>query len=218
MPFHEKSARLEKASSSRPKKSLGTTGGSAIASIAGLQQGLGNRGMHRWIAQMKRDPSMPVQRAASPEEEELQMKRDPSRAIQRESEGPELEEEELQMKRDSSKAIQRKSNGIPEPVLQKMEASFGASFEGVNIHVGGEASEVGALAYTQGSDIHFAPGQYRPDTKSGQELLGHELAHVVQQREGRVQPTAEVAGVPLNDEKSLEAEADRLGAKAAAGR
>ncbi|TLS54351.1 DUF4157 domain-containing protein [Paenibacillus antri] len=167
---------------------------------------------------MKRDPSKAIQREAEGpelEEEELQMKRDPSKAIQRMG-SP--EEEELQMKRDPSKAIQRKSNGIPEPVLQKMEASFGASFSDVNIHVGGEASEVGALAYTQGNDIHFAPGQYRPDTKSGQELLGHELAHVVQQREGRVQPTGEAAGVPLNDDKSLESEADRLGKKAASGR
>ncbi len=189
-----------------------------MTSIAGLQQGLGNRGMHRLIAQMKRGAPAAMQRMGGAEEEELQMKRDPSKAIQREAEGPELEEEELQMKRDPSKAIQRKSNGIPDGVLQKMEASFGTSFSDVNIHVGGEASKVGALAYTQGSDIHFAPGQYNPESRPGQELLGHELAHVVQQREGRVKANAEVAGMPLNDDKSLEAEADRLGAKAAAGR
>jgi hypothetical protein len=237
-----------------------------MASIAGLQQGLGNRGMSRLIAQLKRDPSKPIQRMGGPEEEELQMKRDPSKAIQREAEGPELEEEELQMKRDPSAAIQReaegpeleeeelqmkrdpsdaiqreaegpeledeelqmkrdpskpvqrKSNGIPDGVLQKMEASFGTSFADVNIHEGSQAADVGALAYTQGSDIHFAPGKFQPDSKSGQELLGHELAHVVQQREGRVKPNAEVAGVPLNDDKALEAEADRLGSKAASGR
>lgn len=188
-----------------------------MASIAGLQQELGNRGMHRLIAQLKRDPSKAVQRkGGGPEEEELQLKRDPSKAIQRMGGGP--EEEELQLKRDPSKPVQRKGNGIPEPVLQKMETSFGTSFADVNVHVGGQATDVGALAYTQGSDIHFAPGQYRPDTRAGQELLGHELAHVVQQREGRVQPNAEVAGVPLNDDKALESEADRLGAKAAAGR
>ena len=44
-----------------------------------------------------------------------------------------------------------------------------------------------ALAYTQGTDIHFAPGQFEPDTSAGQQLLGHELTHVIQQAEGRVQ-------------------------------
>ena len=260
MPFHEKISRPSKASSNRSKSGPSSSGIGPAASIAGLQQGLGNRGMSRLIAQlkrdpskpiqrtggpeeeelqlkrdpskpiqrmggpeeeelqMKRDPSKPIQRMGGPEEEELQLKRDPSKAIQREAEGPELEEEELQLKRDSSKAMQRKSNGIPDGVLQKMEASFGTSFADVNIHEGSQASDVGALAYTQGNDIHFAPGQYKPDSRSGQELLGHELAHVVQQREGRVKPNAEVAGVPLNDDKSLEAEADRLGAKAASGR
>ena len=195
MPFYEKISGPAKASSSRSKRGPSSSGIGSMAAIAGLQQGLGNRGMHRLIAQLKRDPS---------------------KAIQRMGGGP--EEEELQLKRDPAHPVQRKSNGIPDGVLQKMEASFGTSFADVNVHVGAEASKVGALAYTQGNDIHFAPGQYRPESRSGQELLGHELAHVVQQREGRVKPNAEVAGVPLNDDTSLEAEADRLGAKAAAGR
>ena len=78
-----------------------------------------------------------------------------------------------------------------------------------------KAPEVGALAYTQGTDIHFAPGQFRPDTSCGQHLLGHELAHVVQQAEGRVQPTTEIGGIAVNDDAGLEHEADVLGAKAA---
>ena len=45
---------------------------------------------------------------------------------------------------------------------------------------------IGAQAYTTGSDIHFAPGQYDPHSPAGQEVLGHELWHVVQQKEGRV--------------------------------
>ena len=48
-----------------------------------------------------------------------------------------------------------------------------------------------------------------------QELLGHELTHVVQQSEGRVKPTTEVMGMPVNDDPSLEAEADKMGKKAA---
>jgi hypothetical protein len=44
------------------------------------------------------------------------------------------------------------------------------------------ASAVAARAFTTGTDIFFAAGQYRPDTPTGDRLLAHELAHVVQQR------------------------------------
>ena len=37
---------------------------------------------------------------------------------------------------------------------------------------------------TKGDEIHFAPGAYNPGSLQGQRLLGHELAHVVQQRKG----------------------------------
>lgn len=116
-------------------------------------------------------------------------------------------------------AIQREAEnqtGIPDKVIQSMESSFGADFSSVRVHPDStKAPEVGALAYTQGVDIHFAPGQFKPGTSAGQELLGHELTHVVQQSEGRVQPTTEVGGMAVNDDVSLEREADIWGAKAA---
>src|SRR5262249_22633715 len=74
----------------------------------------------------------------------------------------------------------------PDAVLRKMETAFGASFSDVRIFVGPEAARIGALAFTIGSRIHFAPGQYHPETPHGQRLLGHELTHVLQQRAGRV--------------------------------
>lgn len=105
---------------------------------------------------------------------------------------------------------------MPPEIQAKMEHAMNADFSDVNIHTGPQASAVGALAYTQGTDIHFAPGQYKPDSPAGQKLLGHELAHVVQQKEGRVSPTARLAtGQQLNDNPALEREADMLGAKAA---
>jgi hypothetical protein len=77
---------------------------------------------------------------------------------------------------------------------------------------------MGALAYTQGNDVHFAPGQYNPESSKGQELIGHELTHVVQQRQGRVKPTKEQGkGLSVNDNPSLENEADTKGKKAANG-
>ena len=130
------------------------------------------------------------------------------------------ESEEAQAKADKgiTQAQSDSPSGLSDGVRGKMENSFDTSFSDVNIHTNSaQAKEIGALAYTQGSDVHFAPGQYNPDTQSGQELLGHELTHVVQQREGRVEPTTEVSGMPVNDNHGLENEADTLGAKAAAG-
>jgi len=75
---------------------------------------------------------------------------------------------------------------LPGPVRHKMETAFGADFSAVRIHQGQQATMIGAQAYTTGSDIHFAPGQYDPHSSAGQQLLGHELWHVVQQKEGRV--------------------------------
>ena len=75
---------------------------------------------------------------------------------------------------------------LPGDVRQKMESFFGTSFADVRVHVSLRASSIGALALTQGSNLYFAAGQYNPHTSQGQQILGHELAHVVQQRAGRV--------------------------------
>jgi|HubBroStandDraft_1064217.scaffolds.fasta_scaffold71185_2 hypothetical protein len=109
-----------------------------------------------------------------------------------------------------------KSGGIPLPkdVLSKMERALGASFSDVRVHVGSEAASIGAIAFTWGSDIHFAPGQYNPHTPHGQFLLGHELTHVVQQRAGRVSNPFG-AGVAVVQDHALEAEADHMGRLAA---
>jgi hypothetical protein len=113
---------------------------------------------------------------------------------------------------------QSPSSGMPEDVQGKMEGAFGQDFSDVKIHANSsQSTEMGALAHAQGNEIHFAPGQYNPSSQSGQELLGHELTHVVQQREGRVQPTTSVGGAAVNDDKSLEKEADELGSAAAKG-
>jgi hypothetical protein len=106
---------------------------------------------------------------------------------------------------------------MPEEVRGRMETAFSVDFSPVRIHEGPHAEAVGALAYTQGTDIHFAPGQYQPASQRGQELLGHELAHVVQQSQGRVQATAQASGMDINDDASLEREADEMGARAARG-
>lgn len=111
------------------------------------------------------------------------------------------------------------SNNSSTPLLQRLTDAFGGhDLSNVNIHKdSAKAPEVGAVAFAQGNDVHFAPGKFDMNSNSGKQLIGHELAHVVQQREGRVQPTGSVNGLPLNDSKSLESEADAMGKKFAGG-
>ena len=79
------------------------------------------------------------------------------------------------------------SDGSPiDPALRHfMEARFGQDFSGVRLHTdataAASAESIGALAYTSGKDIVFAPGGYAPRTPHGLHLLAHELTHVVQQ-------------------------------------
>jgi hypothetical protein len=103
---------------------------------------------------------------------------------------------------------------LPEAVRGKMEAALGADFTGVRVHVGPQAERIGAIAFTTGNDIYFAPGRYQPNTIQGQQLLGHELTHVVQQRAGRVRNPLGT-GLAVVQDRALEAEADRLGRLAA---
>ena len=78
----------------------------------------------------------------------------------------------------------------------------------VQVHYNSDQpAQLNAHAYTQGTTIHLAPGQ--------ETHLPHEAWHVVQQKQGRVQPTFQMkSNVKINDEVGLEKEADRMGAQA----
>jgi hypothetical protein len=77
-----------------------------------------------------------------------------------------------------------KGGGSPlsENVRGFMEPRFGADFSGVRVHTGGEAvqmnQELGAQAFTHGSDVYFGAGK----SPGNNELTAHELTHVVQQQ------------------------------------
>jgi hypothetical protein len=70
-----------------------------------------------------------------------------------------------------------------------MEPRFGTSFESVRIHDGPEAARYASLfaahAYTFGEHVVFGTGQYQPGREAGRRLIAHELAHVLQWRQGR---------------------------------
>jgi hypothetical protein len=113
-------------------------------------------------------------------------------------------------------ALRAASGGtaLPAPVRAKMERAMGADFGAVRVHLDGQAEELGANAFAHGDDLHFASGTYDPDSERGQALIGHELAHVLQQREGRVSGGAGDGAAVVQD-AGLEAEADRRGLEAA---
>jgi len=93
---------------------------------------------------------------------------------------------------------------------QAMESLFRADFSGVRVHEGPAARAMGALAFTLGEQLHFAPGLYDPESREGVALLGHELTHVVQQRDGRV-ANPHGRGVAIVQDPALETEADEMG-------
>jgi len=148
-----------------------------------------------------------VQRQESMEEEdELQMKSDVPILQRQESME---EEDELQMKSliqrredlgggvastDLESSIQnaRGSGQALEPNLQEeMGQAMGADFSGVRVHTDAQSDQLNksiqAKAFTTGQDVFFRQGAYVPSSRNGQELIAHELTHVVQQNGKAVQ-------------------------------
>jgi len=97
---------------------------------------------------------------------------------------------------------------MPDGLKTNMESMSGFDLSDVKVHYNStQPAQLNALAYAQGSDIHIGPGQ--------EQHLPHEAWHVVQQRQGRVQPTLQLReSVPVNDDQGLEKEADVMGQKA----
>lgn len=75
---------------------------------------------------------------------------------------------------------------LPDEVRRSLELVAGEDLASVRVHVDQSADRaaraVHALAFTVGQDIHFAAGQYQPESARGRELIAHEVAHAIQQR------------------------------------
>ena len=91
-------------------------------------------------------------------------------------------------------------------VQSQMSSAFGHDFSGVRMHTDSRAaalsSDLQARAFTVGSDVAFASGEYKPGTLVGDALIAHELAHVVQQGGGQQ------SAVPM--QKSMEGGGNQL--------
>ncbi|MFE3200667.1 DUF4157 domain-containing protein [Embleya sp. NPDC059237] len=99
-----------------------------------------------------------------------------------------------------------------------MERSFGTSLADVVVHTDADAAasadRLDAKAYAVGRHVVFGPGRYDPHSTAGRALIGHELAHVVQQRRGGPRPGPQ--GVHPSG-TAAEGAAHTAGARAAAG-
>ncbi|MCX7747441.1 MAG: DUF4157 domain-containing protein [Clostridia bacterium] len=131
------------------------------------------------------------------------MKERDTKPIQRETASKVQEEptpETLRMMSDNK-------TGLPDNLKAGIENLSGLSMNAVRVHYSSDKpAQVGALAYTKGTDIHIAPGQ--------EKHLPHEAWHVVQQAQGRVRPTMLLNGLAVNDAIGLEREASEMGQKA----
>lgn len=97
---------------------------------------------------------------------------------------------------------------LPDGLRSGVERLSGVGMASVRVHYNSaRPAQLKAHAYAQGRDIYLGPGQ--------ENHLPHEAWHVAQQAQGRVRPTVQMkSGVPINDDKSLEHEADVMGARA----
>ncbi|RPI82474.1 MAG: DUF4157 domain-containing protein [Chloroflexi bacterium] len=137
-------------------------GAETVKPIINLQKTVGNRAVQRLIAQRKGEGSYDVDD-------------DTAQRINRERGSGQL---------------------LDEGVSKTIGGKAGYDFSGVRVHTSPEAAglsqELSAKAFTTGQDIFFSEGSYDPHSSSGQELLAHELTHVVQQGTGAVSGTGQM--------------------------
>jgi hypothetical protein len=119
------------------------------------------------------------------------------------------EEEPVQMqeKDEVSTSFEQNTTGLPDQLKSGVENLSGISLDDVQVHYNSDKPmQLNAHAFAQGTHIHVAAGQ--------EKHLPHEAWHVVQQKQGRVQPTLQLKGEEVNDDEGLEREADVMGAQA----
>lgn len=143
----------------------------------------------------------PLVETISPvQKKDLQAEEEPIQKMKEEEEAVQAMEEEETIQQKASNSTLNATNGTESKLKQRngkgskmdastqqqMEKGFGADFSNVNIHTGSTAEELsgnlGAQAFTHGSDVYFNKGKYNPNSKEGKHLLAHELTHTIQQK------------------------------------
>jgi Domain of unknown function (DUF4157) len=155
------------------------------------------------VQKMTKEEEKPVQKMAKEEEKPpVQKMAAPTEEKPKRSSGT--------IHSSNHEEAQEQTACLPDRLKMGIEALSGISMDDVKVHYNSlKPRQIGALAYTQGTDIYLAPGQ--------EQHLSHEAWHVVQQKQGRVAPTMQAKGLGVNDDRGLEQEATAMGQKAASG-
>ncbi|GGO45474.1 hypothetical protein GCM10012287_13500 [Streptomyces daqingensis] len=144
--------------------------------------------------------------------------------VQREGAGDGREQEEgagQPAARSSVHDVISSSDGqsLDQDTRTDMEGRLGADFSDVRVHTGSaahdSAKDVGARAYTVGSNVVFQRDAYDPSSHEGRTTLAHELTHVIQQRSGPVEGTEAPGGIRVSEpsdrfEQEASANAERV--------
>jgi hypothetical protein len=142
-----------------------------------------------------------VQRINSPTAETPQ-----AETVQRETEDEDLQTKPLLQRKTAAdggavsteleSSIKKAKGGgqsLDTGLQAKMGQAMGADFSGVKVHTDSQSDQLNqsiqARAFTTGSDVFFRKGEYNPSNKGGQELIAHELTHVVQQGSASIAQT-----------------------------
>ena len=113
-------------------------------------------------------------------------------------------------------ALRRRQGGgqpLPETLATSAGQTLGQDLSAVRVHTDAEADHIArsvqSVAFSYGTDVYFTSGSYRPEDAAGQQLLGHELAHVAQADSGS-------GGVIGRADDPVEAAADHAGSQVVA--
>ena len=129
-------------------------------------------------------------------------------AIQKKNPGENPKEGQVTNAQRNQEGTPQPKSRLPQALQNSLEKISGVSLSDVEVHKNSDKpQQLEALAYTQGNEIHIAPGQ--------EKYIPHEGWHAVQQRQGRVQPTLQMkSGLAINEDDKLEKEAELMGGKA----
>jgi hypothetical protein len=145
-----------KTETAESEKTLPGADSNPVTEVTGLQQMIGNRAVQRLLAQRSGDGPFDLNDETA---------------------------DRINRERGSGQALDNN-------VQARMSEATGQDLSGVKVHTGPEShalnESLSAKAFTTGHDIFFREGAYDPGSSGGQELLAHELTHVVQQSSGRV--------------------------------
>jgi hypothetical protein len=158
--------------------------GLTSADLLALQRTVGNRQVQRLLAQRRKTSGANAQATI-----QLKLPSSPGTGS------------------DESEMHEENKTGLPDNLKTGIENLSGLALDEVKVHYNSsKPTQLGAAAYTQGTDIHVGSGQ--------EKHLPHEAWHVAQQMQGRVKSTMQLEGVSINDDNGLEQEANRMGTKA----